>query len=1068
MTDTLDGPKLEDELLAEAVGMRRLVPTDRQLALGADMPEVEFAAPPGRHAETAAEKAAKPPKPPLRARAKGYLAEIDPRRIEGPKYPLVVFGIGGLFAGWGVQVLQLVGPELRTEFGTSIQSLTTLNSILGFMALATGIPLGYLADRVRRIHAIRIGRVLGSAGYFQKVFAGNFGQYAAGEVTGGFAGAISGPFSPFEGPLMADYYGPSVRSRAVAFTQLCGRVGEFIGIPITAFLVVRYGWRSAALAVGLLGVPIGVMAFFLKEPVRGAVDRAALGMSEEDIADAPEPLSLRASMRAAWSIRTLRRQAYAGIPIGLAYGTSITLGFLYLTERFGLSPSQRAMVGFFTALVNLPVVLVAGAVSDRLLSRKPERLVVLAGLMYVVSAFSAFFLTVAPSILMVIPINMIVGFVTIAVAPAQFGLTAKIVPAQLRGVGMQVYAPFALLGIVIGPLIGKFADSTDLKTGLRMIVPVYLFGAVMWLSSASSVQRDIRAADAANAARDESRKARAAGRNKMLVCRSIDVEYEGVQVLFSVDFDVTEGEVVALLGTNGAGKSTLLRAIAGTQEASNGAVFLNGADITHSPPHENAAAGIVMMPGGQAVFPNLTVEENLRTAAWMYRDDAAYVEERLARVLEFFPRLVERFEQPAGNLSGGEQQMVALSQAFLMKPKLLMIDELSLGLAPAIVEQLLGILREIAATGTTIILVEQSLNVALTVANRAVFMEKGEIRFDGPTDELLRRPDLVRSVFMGGAVGGTGATRRRVRTAYDQPEVLLKVEDVSVSFGGVQALDGVTLSVHDNEIVGIIGPNGAGKTTLFDVISGYIKPDSGTISVEGEDVERMSPDARARLGLGRSFQQARLFPALTVRENIAVALERRAVKSPMQAAMWLPKVRSGERRLYQRVDGLVELLGLEAYAEKFVRELSTGTRRAVDLACTMAAEPRVVLLDEPSSGLAQAETEALGPALIRVVRETGCGMLLIEHDMPLIGSGSDRLVAMELGRVVVEGDPEAVVNDPLVLRSYLAASADVIERSGSRVGAIAAALQSEEPRRRGVNPSRPKDRKVDDGGHESQ
>jgi branched-chain amino acid transport system ATP-binding protein len=398
-------------------------------------------------------------------------------------------------------------------------------------------------------------------------------------------------------------------------------------------------------------------------------------------------------------------------------------------------------------------------------------------------------------------------------------------------------------------------------------------------------------------------------------------------------------------------------------------------------------------------------------------------------------------------MSGGEQQMLALGQAFLMKPRLLMIDELSLGLAPAVVEQLLGAIRDMKDEGITVMLVEQSLNVALTVADRAVFMEKGEIAFDGPTEELLARPDLVRSVFMGGAgsAGSVGSSRRRPMTVDESQSDLLSCEGLSISFGGVRALNEVSLQVGAGEVVGIIGPNGAGKTTLFDLLSGYTTPDSGEVRLGGTDITRLTPDARARLGLGRAFQNARLFPPLTVRENIAVALEKRASRSPVLAAVFAPSVRKSERKLLSRVDGFIELLGLTAYADKFVRELSTGTRRAVEVACQMAAEPKVLLLDEPSSGLAQAETEALGPALLRIVKETGCGMLVIEHDLPLITSISDRLVAMELGTVVTTGTPQEVTTDPRVLASYLAASADVIERSGSRVGSVLATIADSVP-----------------------
>ena len=388
--------------------------------------------------------------------------------------------------------------------------------------------------------------------------------------------------------------------------------------------------------------------------------------------------------------------------------------------------------------------------------------------------------------------------------------------------------------------------------------------------------------------------------------------------------------------------------------------------------------------------------------------------------------------------------MVGLSQALLMAPQLLMVDELSLGLAPRVVEQLLDVLRTLNARGTTIVLVEQSLNVALTIADRAVFMEKGTVRFSGPTEELLARPDLVRSVFMGGAAGGTRSTARKPYVAPDSVTThALEVADVTVRFGGISALTDVGLTVQPGQVVGIIGPNGAGKTTLFDVISGFTRPDAGSVLIAGADVSAASPDTRARLGLGRSFQNARLFPALTVRENIAVALERRTVKSSVLGAVWAPQVRSSERRITKQVERLVDLLGLSSYADKVLGELSTGSRRAVDVACIIALEPSVLLLDEPSSGLAQAETEALGPLLTRIVRETGCGMLVIEHDIPLVTSLSDQLIAMESGRVLMTGAPDEVRTDPRVLASYLAASDDVISRSGNRMAALADILGNE-------------------------
>jgi ABC-type branched-subunit amino acid transport system ATPase component len=340
------------------------------------------------------------------------------------------------------------------------------------------------------------------------------------------------------------------------------------------------------------------------------------------------------------------------------------------------------------------------------------------------------------------------------------------------------------------------------------------------------------------------------------------------------------------------------------------------------------------------------------------------------------------------------------------------------------------------------------------MAQTAYFMEKGEIRFHGPTSELLERPDILRSVFLKGAATRTDAARGPLVPGHQQGNgavatpataarppappgpsdanatPALEARGLSVRFGGIQAVSDVTLVVAPAEIVGIIGPNGAGKTTLLDLISGFTRAERGVVRLGGIDITRLGPDRRARLGLGRSFQDAMLFPAMTVEETITVALKRQpGVAGPPHAGLHLPAWMGWERRLRAAVDELIELLSLEAYRSKLVRELSTGTRRVVDLACVVAHRPSVVLLDEPSSGIAQRESEALGPLLIRIRDMLGAGLVVIEHDMPLLAGLADRLVALDQGSLLVEGPPDAVLRDPLVIASYLGENATAIARS---------------------------------------
>ena len=528
----------------------------------------------------------------------------------------------------------------------------------------------------------------------------------------------------------------------------------------------------------------------------------------------------------------------------------------------------------------------------------------------------------------------------------------------------------------------------------------------------------------------------------LLQVEGVDAAYGPVQILFGLDVDIADGEIVALLGTNGAGKSTLFKCITGLLPPTAGSIRFRGQELVGRTTDEIAELGVVMMPGGKSVFPTLTVRENLRLASWLKRKDKAAVVEAEERVLDMFPRLAERIDQMAGNMSGGEQQMLAVSQALIPDPELLLIDELSLGLAPTIVGQLIDVVKQVHAAGLTVVVVEQSINVALTLAERAVFMEKGEFRFTGSTRELLERPDILRSVFISGGTDTTGpevdagATTIAATPVRSPPPVdaapILECHGVTKRFGGITAVDRVDLTLKEGEILGLIGQNGAGKTTLFDCVSGFLPIDDGRILLKGHDITTLAPHERARRGLGRSFQEARLFPTLTTAETLAVARERHIRGTSVIAdALGQPVARATDADVATAVDLLIDLMGLGAFREKLTGELSTGTRRIVELACLLASDPKVIVLDEPSGGVAQRETEALGPLLQRVQAATGTSVLVIEHDMPLLTSICDRMIALELGGVIAEGTPAEVLEHPRVVESYLGTDAAAINRSGN-------------------------------------
>ena len=280
------------------------------------------------------------------------------------------------------------------------------------------------------------------------------------------------------------------------------------------------------------------------------------------------------------------------------------------------------------------------------------------------------------------------------------------------------------------------------------------------------------------------------------------------------------------------------------------------------------------------------------------------------------------------------------------------------------------------------------------------------------------RPDRPRSPVTVSAAGAAAG-----------PGPALQTQDVSVHFGGNTAVDRVSVHIDHGELVGLIGTNGAGKSTLLNAISGFV-PAEGRVFVLGADVTARRSPARHARGLGRGFQGARIYPGLTVRESLMVALEARSHSRLVASMTALPPSPGQERTKRAEADEIIDYMGLTRYADHFVATLSTGTRRIVELSSLLAVNARVLLLDEPTGGVAQREAEAFGPLIKQVQAELGASVIVIEHDMPLVMGISDRVYCLEAGAVIAEGPPDQVRQDPLVIASYLGTSDQAIGRSG--------------------------------------
>jgi ABC-type branched-subunit amino acid transport system ATPase component len=258
----------------------------------------------------------------------------------------------------------------------------------------------------------------------------------------------------------------------------------------------------------------------------------------------------------------------------------------------------------------------------------------------------------------------------------------------------------------------------------------------------------------------------------------------------------------------------------------------------------------------------------------------------------------------------------------------------------------------------------------------------------------------------------------------------LEVAGLSVHFGGVQALDGVTFDAEPGAIVGLIGANGSGKTTTLDVISGLVAPQVGTVRLDGTDLAEYLPEERLGIGMVRSFQDCRLYPELTVLDVLLLCEDARQEVAVLPTTLRLPWARRAERRKLAAVDQVIAAFGLERFRHHRTAELSTGTRRVVDLASIILAQPRLLLLDEPTAGIAQREAEAFIPLLRRLHEVTGTTIVLVEHDVPLVFELCSTVVVMELGRVVAAGPPEVIRADPKALAAYLGASDEALMASG--------------------------------------
>ncbi len=652
--------------------------------------------------------------------------------------------------------IAVLAPDIRDTFGVSDGTITFIASSSGAFVVLGAIPMGWAADRMRRIPIIGWASIVFAAMVTLSGMAVNAFSFFWARFGVGIAKANT---IPVHSSTIADTYPIGIRGRIGAIDKGMGRLIAVIS-PILVGGIAAIangpgevdGWRWAYY---LLGIPVAIAAiaaFFLKEPQRGRWEKEDV-LGESFTEDDPLPVSLDAAFSRLMRIRTVKSVVVGFSALGFGLFTAPVLENLWLEDEFGLESFERGAwataAGIFTVLSLVYV----GPKFDRLWRENPTRTLHMIGALI---GFSAVFKPIQWA-MPTVPLFIAFSIPTLVMLSTAFAMVGPvmqaIVPYRLRGSGTALITLYIFfIGGTGGGLISfMFADAWGPRvTTLVLTIPSAVIGGWIMYRSARHVRQDLSLnVQELFDEQDEQRRTADDGEVPALQLNNIDFSYGPVQVLFNVAFEVRKGETLALLGTNGAGKSTILRVISGLGIPQRGVVRLGGRTVTYTSPQLRSRLGIQQLPGGNGVFPDMTVHQNLVMGAYIHRSDSDDVERRITSVLELFPDLEHRQDQRASSMSGGQQQMLALARVLLHEPEVLLIDELSLGLAPTVVHDLLELVERLQERGQTIILVEQSLNVALSIADRAIFLEKGQVRFEGSAQELLERDDMARAVFLG-------------------------------------------------------------------------------------------------------------------------------------------------------------------------------------------------------------------------------------------------------------------------------------------------------------------------------
>jgi ABC-type branched-subunit amino acid transport system ATPase component/sugar phosphate permease len=679
-------------------------------------------------------------------------------------YPMMVIGALHIVDTVYLHVFTVLSPEISRSLGVGKDTIAAVGALGRLAAALSPLAIAVFAQKPRRALLALVTAALWSLATLLTGYVALIWGLLAVLVLDGLS---TGASYALHQPLLLDTYPPAARVRAMSFYNACSPAGLVLApLGVTALTALGFTWRGTFVAFGLLCIVATVLALRLRDPGFGKWDTERLREVVREAEGGSETgpnveLGFFEIVQRLFLIPTVRRLLVGIAVFGILLVPYLTFMQFFLEERWRLGPGERGLVLAFQSGASVVALVVFGKFGERLFRRDPGLLMRVASVLLALGVLVIGGAGLSPWFPVTVGLIGLAGGLVAITAPALNIVLLSVVPARMRPHAAGLLGIFA---VGVGGTAGLvFLSGIDRRFGVggsivSLVVPGVI-GALLMARAGRHVRSDMERMVDELIEDEEIRQMTAAGRHlPLLACRGIDFSYGPIQILFDVDFTVDDGEMVALLGVNGAGKSTLLRVISGLGLPTAGSVRLHGLDITFLDATRRVRLGITQVPGGKAVFGNMSVVDNLRAYGYTLGTSKAAVDRALDVSFDTFPRLAERRNQAAATLSGGEQQMLALSKALMLQPRLLLIDELSLGLAPVIVGQLLEIVRRINAEGTAVVLVEQSVNIALQLVDHAYFMEKGQIRFDGPSRELLARDDLLRAVFLdGSAAVGSGS-----------------------------------------------------------------------------------------------------------------------------------------------------------------------------------------------------------------------------------------------------------------------------------------------------------------------